>query len=718
MFVVALLSFTYCFLYLNFSFRKEMTLIPFFVLFALIGTMFWSKDLRGWFSLLLLALSYFIFILVFRIMGSKEKVLTIITLSFFLFSLCFIFYFRYKILHFNSETRLGPPFDNQNGVSTYSAIGFSTALYLLLFSKRKYRFLMIVPILTSLIVGVCTGSRTFYISIPVFIFVFLFFKFRNHKKVFLIVSASIIALFIIFLCMPFMESFRNRLIVSFQTLFGKADKVDYATLTRAVYIDYGFYLGSKKLLFGYGVNGFYIFSGVGTYAHSNYSEVLCDFGIIGFILFYLPLIVLLIRSIKNKKIEKPLIVSFFIYYFLISFTNVLYYKKAYYLVIALLYYFAYFDENLFIKKPVCNKIERVVLTCDTMGSGGAEKVIASLSNQMANQGIQVTIIGVADFKEPKSFYKLDDGVVYNSLIYRISNKKCPIKRVFVLRKTIKAINPDVVISFLPNANIYTFLSLILTKIPFIVSERNNPYIDPKRKIMRMFKMFSFYCSSGSVFQTNEAKQFYPKRIQDKATIIKNPVSLHSNYHFCNIRSKTVLSVGRLVEQKNHKCLLRAFAIFNHMQNNTYKLKIFGEGPLKEELKQYCCDLGISTYVSFLGNNSEWHISETNDSMFVLSSDYEGMPNSLIEAMALGIPSIATDCPTGGPRELINDSINGFLVNVNNHVEMAEKMSQIIKPETAALFSANNEQLSQKYCPERITQAWIQYIKCLSKEMYE
>ena len=500
--------------------------------------------------------------------------------------------------------------------------------------------------------------------------------------------------------------------MAIQTLFGNATKSDTATISRELYLDYGILLGARNAIIGFGVNGFEFASGVGTYAHNNFAEVLCDFGIIGIILFYFPLLVFIIASFKHKEIDKSFVFTFAIYYLVASFSNVIYYKKMYYIILALLFFLSF--EEPFVTKNVLklSLLKRVLFTCDTMGSGGAEKVISVLANQMAKKGIEVKIIGVADCEMPNSFYNLNEGVIYDNLISENGKKVSYFRRIFALRRKVRGIKPDVVISFLPNANIYTWFSLMGLDIPHIVSERNNPYVDPKEKLIRFLKKLSFFFADECVFQTNDAKAYYSKHVQKKSIIIKNPIILNCDpANTVAKRNKVVLAVGRLTKQKNYKCLIDAFAIFNSKLNNAYVLKIYGEGPLKSELESYCESKGLKPLVDFVGNDSNWHGKEFNDSMYVLSSDYEGMPNALAEAMALGIPCISTDCPTGGSKELVENGINGFLVPVNNPEELARKMIELVSNKEN-LFYENTRRMLVDYSPENITNQWLNEMKNL------
>ncbi len=722
MIALGLVSVVYCFLYSDLKLNKLCILIPLFAVFAFVGTLLYSHQYRAWLTLVLLAGSFFVFVYAFKAIKDKNIIVAIISSAFFLFSIYFIIYYRNEILNFKSYAsesfRLGTYFDNQNGVAAYALVGVAAPFYLVLFWKNKIRYAFILPALTSFLVGITTGSRTFLFALIIVLLVFLYFKFQKHKFIYLLVVLGIFTVFIVLINLPFMATLRDRLLRAFGTFFGTGTKVDTSAIERTLWMDYGFTLGFRRILFGYGVEGFSIVSGVGTYSHSNFAEVICNFGLLGFLLFYAPMVIFVVRAVLSKKIDKAFIITFVTYYVAVGFANVIYYKKIYYLILAFMFYLAFIESTEYKRVSLGIKARRIMFICDSMKSGGAEKVISTLSNEMYKQGLRVTILGVADLDEPKSFYPLVDGVRYKTLANGSGKRINPFKRVYMLRRAVEDYEPDVVISFLPNANIYTHLALLLTGIPHIVSERNNPYIDPKGKLTRFLKKISFKGADGAVFQTNDAMNFYNKKVQEKGTIIKNPIILSCNRPLDNpIRNKTILAVGRLTKQKNYYNLLDAFKSFNERKNGAYDLRIYGGGPLKEELYSYATKIHIVDKVTFMGNDASWHQKEYNDAMYILSSNYEGMPNSLAEAMALGIPSISTDCPTGGSRELIEDGTNGFLVPVNDPTALCSKMLEI-NEKASDYFFLNTRSMVNDYSPKATVTKWIEYINNLSKEVYE
>lgn len=312
---------------------------PVLVLYSLIGTMIYSHDYKLWISLVLLCLSFYVFLMAFKAVGVSNLLrITIISIS--VFSVVFIVFYRKDFFDFlalfSGTKRLGYDFDNPNGVGAYESLLFACSLYLLLFSKSKWKFLYLISITLSLIVGWSTGSRTFFFSLLIFIVILLFFKFKKRKLIFFIGLSFFVISLIVVLSLPFMSGIRDRLLQSLNTLFGNGGDFDRSTFIRSIWFDYGLFLGTKNLIFGYGAGGFSIFSGLETYAHSNYVEVLCNFGIVGFLIFYGNLIFLFFLSMKVKNNTKAFVISFCIYYFIIGISTVFYYKKMYFLILAIM----------------------------------------------------------------------------------------------------------------------------------------------------------------------------------------------------------------------------------------------------------------------------------------------------------------------------------------------------------------------------------------------
>jgi len=694
---------------LNFK-KWQIYLIPAFVIFAFVGTAIYSHSFRNWLTLVFLAASFFVLLLAFKIIDDRNIVAAILSLAIFGFAVYFIFHYRKEILNFsnygNEGFRLGTYFDNQNAIAGVCIVGLSASLYLFLFYKTKIKYFAIIPFLAISLVGVSTGSRTFVVALAVVILTMLFFKFKKHKLLYLLVVVLLIVFAIILLNLPFAYTLKQRLERFFSTIFTNTNRVDTSAIERIVWFDYAFVLGFKNIITGYGVDGFGIYSGVGTYAHSNLPEVICDFGIIGLFIFYAPLVCLLYSSIKNKKATISYVFPIFAYYLFVSFSNVFYYNKFYYFNLAFMYYLTFYDEDKKVELvDLKEKVNHIVFTSEGMENGGAEKVIATLSNSFALEGYKVTIIGVASRVE-ESFYKLNEGVEYLNLHKGLDKKINGLKRIRKLHKTLKELKPDVVISFLPHVIVYTYFSMYGIKAPLIVSERNDPHLDPKGKLLRMLKKYVYMKADGCVFQTEDAKKYFFSSIQRKSVVIHNPVEVNSNEEISQNRNNIVLSVGRLTSQKNYPCLINAFEMF-HQNHPDFKLKIYGDGPLKEELSTLIKSKELSDFISLMGVSSSWHADEIDAMMFVSSSDYEGMPNALAEAIYLGIPCVGTNCPIGGTKELIADGVNGYLCNINDPLDLSLKMENVLN---LSINKNNVDSFRLIHEKAHISRLWLDFIK--------
>ncbi len=339
-------TFVYTFLYTHFKINRWLILPASFMLFAFLGTAFYSHAFVGtsgkigWTTLLLMFLTLIIFYYAFVAIENKKIILIAIIAAFLVFAFYFAYVYRDKIIHLQlSSERIDIYFDNQNTIGFYFAIAYALSLYIGLFYDKKIELLFLIPAFIFFFLGFFTGSRAFLISVVVGSVVILFFKLRKHKIIFLVVFGCMIASFFILINIPQLAFLKDQFDRTIYTIFGIGNsKVDTSTVQRAVWPGYAFYLGGRNLIFGYGVNGFSIYSGVGTYAHNNFAEVLCDFGLIGLVLFNACLLIPFILSFKPKDKYLYLVSILFFVYFIRSFFGVVYYSKETYLVLALLFF--------------------------------------------------------------------------------------------------------------------------------------------------------------------------------------------------------------------------------------------------------------------------------------------------------------------------------------------------------------------------------------------
>lgn len=355
---------------------------------------------------------------------------------------------------------------------------------------------------------------------------------------------------------------------------------------------------------------------------------------------------------------------------------------------------------------------KILFAIDTMTKGGAERVISNLSNYLIEDN-EVEILTLLD---RKCAYKLNQKIKFHSL--KISEKKknifekisYTINNVKEYKKRVSQINPDIIVSFLPRSSYYALIAATKNKIKIIVSERNDPKQEYKNLVNKLLMKALYKRADGFVFQTEDAQRYYNKKIQQKSIIIPNPIDDNFLCQPCETERKNeIVTAGRLTEQKNQIMLINAFEIVQQKYPQ-YTLKIYGDGVLREKLQNTIRDkrLEKNIFLPGISNNIKEDIYAAK--MFVMSSNYEGMPNALMEAMAMGLPVISTNCPCGGPKFLIGNNENGLLVRVNEKKDMADAIIRIIEDqELAKKLSENAHNKIKTMHPNIINNEWKKYI---------
>lgn len=340
-----------------------------------------------------------------------------------------------------------------------------------------------------------------------------------------------------------------------------------------------------------------------------------------------------------------------------------------------------------------------------MQKGGAERVMSLLVNEASSRGHEVTLLIGRNIIE----YELDERV---HVITFDSGDLSPINRFKRIRQIFKKEAPDTIISFMANPNIYACFCAIGLKIPVIISERNTPKYEVSDKIHSLLRTIAYHFASGAIFQTEEAKKYFSKRLQRHSVVISNPVKDYlPEADRKNVR-KRIFTLGRLVPQKNHKMLIKAFSLFEATHKD-YELVIYGRGETdvaKENLLLYAEALGVNNHVTIKDPIDNIHDVIRDSAMFVLSSDYEGISNALLECLAIGLPCISTDCPCGGSRMLIKNGENGLLVPVGDAEALCRAMERMADDKEFADKCGKNAKKTRKtYNVKEIMGRYLGYI---------
>lgn len=362
---------------------------------------------------------------------------------------------------------------------------------------------------------------------------------------------------------------------------------------------------------------------------------------------------------------------------------------------------------------------RIVLFAMTMNKGGAEHVISTLCNFGIKKNHEMHIVTCI---QGDSAYELDAKVIkHDGFItfdeYKTRNKLLTLPTLCNRYMDLMTqIDPDIIISFLPEPCMITELCKKKVGKPIIGAERSNPYFQYRSFVYRILVETLYPRSDGFVFQTEGAKAFFSKKLQEKSVVIGNPVSIGSStIRVDENRKKEIVSVGRFVRQKNYPLLIKAFRLVLEKQPD-YVLKIYGKVDEALGIRELCKELGISDRVYFMGQVDHVEEQIRDASVYVLSSISEGMPNALMEAMALGLPVVATDCPSGGPRQLITHGENGLLVRNDDEEALASGVLRILDDEKLAQkLSTNAKKITDEYSIDKICVQWMNYIEKVMRE---
>ena len=344
----------------------------------------------------------------------------------------------------------------------------------------------------------------------------------------------------------------------------------------------------------------------------------------------------------------------------------------------------------------------------TIDYGGATKILIEIANYLSKYHV-VTILYYG--KDEVSFYQIDNRIK----IFREPLTKCNIRKIRLLtqmriiRKGIRELNPDMVIAFGNTEKLMAIGGCFGTKTKVLISERQDPY---NYKTGRKRTMWIRYMlADGCVFQTEGAAKYFPLSVQKKSTIIPNFIEQNKREFIEIEKKKKEISFSARFElkQKRQDVMVNAFQIISK-DFPDWKLVFYGDGDDQDRVKEMVSEKGLCDQIEFKGKVSNVLDYIYNSSVFVLSSDYEGIPNSLLEAMAVGVPCVSTDCSPGGARLLIENKVNGILVQPNCPEALAEAITYLINnPGKANSIGRNAMRVLDRYKPENILPLWNEYI---------
>ena len=351
-------------------------------------------------------------------------------------------------------------------------------------------------------------------------------------------------------------------------------------------------------------------------------------------------------------------------------------------------------------------MKKICFMINTLTGGGAERVTALISSHLSQlEDMEIHLVTLA--KKEKE-YELFSGVIRHNMDLRFDSTSGMIKSFLKTRRYMIGLKCDLYVGIDIFPNILVSSIGAFSRRRTVISERNAPKQAKIRGIMKLLRKVFYPFADCVVFQTLGAQNDYPKHIAKKGVVIPNPVK--QGLPRCTAERKSICAAGRLSAEKNYYLLINSFKNVSALHPE-YSLSIFGQGVMENELREYVDSIGLGDKIIFEGYCADVHGKLKDFEIFVLSSDAEGMPNALLEAMAMGFPVISTDCPPGGPRSMIDDGKNGLLVPVGDEKAMTAAMLRYI--EDAELRKSAGElalQVNDKYAIEKITAAWQECIE--------
>lgn len=346
---------------------------------------------------------------------------------------------------------------------------------------------------------------------------------------------------------------------------------------------------------------------------------------------------------------------------------------------------------------------KICLSIRSLNYGGASKMFLWLAESLASKKHCVTII---TFTPITNNINLSDK--YQTIQLKFPKTTVPFN-IIKLSAILKKCNPDISISFGLEANVYNTLACLRLRTRSVICERNDPFLS-KNKVLKFWKP-CFKWADGAVWQLKKVHEFYDN-VKTKTAVIPNPVVLDDvTCAPIEKRIDAFVTHSRLdLFQKRQDVLIDAFAIF-HKSHPRYKLHIYGTGPDKEAIAGLIRAKGLDDAVILKGMTSHPLKDISQYQFYILTSDFEGIPNSLIEAMSVGLPCIATDCSPGGAAFLIKDGVNGLLAKRADPIDLCKKMSLLAENhDYAETLGRNAKSIKDEFNPDKIINLWNAYLQ--------
>jgi len=396
--------------------------------------------------------------------------------------------------------------------------------------------------------------------------------------------------------------------------------------------------------------------------------------------------------------------------------------------------------------------KKVLMVMPVLKGGGAERVASILTNEFHKNGYACEFLLTScnrnevisrDLSEEfpvillREYFKKSFTDIFYKLLRFVTSLLCkpfekvkksvPVafsylsfvanyyKEIKALKKVLKEKDDATVVAFLQPTIPMVLLAGRKTKNKIIISERNDPKRLMKHRYGYNFIKKYYMRADKVVFQTEDAKNTYPENIASKGTVIFNPIKENLLQKYEGERNKNITTFCRISYQKNLPVLVKAFSEV-HKDFENYRLRIIGntqnadDEKALREIEDLIEKLNLNDFVDFEPFSLNVHKEIIKDAVYVNSSDYEGMSNAMLEAMAIGMPVVCTDCPIGGAAAVIKNGENGVLVPVGDVESLAEAIKSVISDkELSAKLSENAVKIKDELSLSNIARKWMELL---------
>ncbi len=361
------------------------------------------------------------------------------------------------------------------------------------------------------------------------------------------------------------------------------------------------------------------------------------------------------------------------------------------------------------------RANRVVVVIYSLAGGGAERVAIDLCRYLRDEDREVILLTLGgddpDVHPGPTGVRRERMEIRRVVYSPLRTMWYFFDRIRLMRRKIRALDPDVVVSFMDQVNVWTALCLFGTGIPVIVSERLHPACNRISRVWKLARRLVYPLADAVTVQTEDGAEWFKRRTRVKhAVVIPNAARLPQDLAIdtggptAGPSRSLILAMGRLTDQKGFDLLLDAFHRSGLAQTG-WHLVILGQGPEHFALEQQAARLQLADAVTFGGFVSVGPWLSRAD-IFVLSSRYEGFPNALMEALQMQRACVSFDC-LSGPRDLIENNRNGLLVPAEDVAALSEALKRLAAdPDLRRRLGAEAVKINEQLAPTLVYGKWL------------